>query len=175
MGQHTPLATGSIEIKDGVEDVTHIHGSGATSRLGRGKQWGNQSVLVVGQVGRIRLCFHTFILRRLTLFAQTLSKYLGLNSRKGKITHRAELAQETDYTILQRYQSVLRGIYNFYCMTNNVSKRMGKINLILKTSLLKTLANKYKSKVNKMVRKYQMATSEGKMLQATIAHPVRNR
>lgn len=99
------------------------------------------------------------------------SKYLGLYSRKRKIAHRAELAQDTDYTIIQRYQSVLRGVYNFYCMANSVSKRMGYINFILKTSLLKTLANKYKSKVNRMAKKYQIATSEGKMLQATLSRP----
>jgi hypothetical protein len=99
---------------------------------------------------------------------KVVSKYLSLYSRRGKITHRNELKHETDYTIIQRYQSVLRGIYNFYCMTNNVSRRMGYINNILMTSLLKTLASKYKSKVNRMVKKYQIATTEGKKLQTTL-------
>ncbi len=99
---------------------------------------------------------------------KVVSKYLGLFSKKGKITHRAELIPENDYTIIQRYQSVLRGIYNFYSMTVNVSKRIGHIKHILEKSLLKTLAAKYRSNVNRMVKKYQVETQDGKALRVVV-------
>jgi group II intron reverse transcriptase/maturase len=98
-------------------------------------------------------------------------KYRKLFSKRGKIIQRGELVPETDYTIIQRYQSTLRGLYNFYCMANNVSRRMGYIGGILKTSLLKTLANKYKSSVAKMQKKYQVVTPTGRVLQVTIERP----
>jgi hypothetical protein len=40
-----------------------------------------------------------------------------------QITDRPELIPETDYTIIQRYQSVLQGLYNFYCMAVNVGNK----------------------------------------------------
>src|SRR3954451_13484632 len=53
-----------------------------------------------------------------------VQKYRDRYTKKGKIIHKAELINDTEYTIVQRYQSVLRGLYNFYCMSINVSKRM---------------------------------------------------
>jgi group II intron reverse transcriptase/maturase len=101
-----------------------------------------------------------------------VQKYLQRYSKKGKIIHRAELMAESDYTILQRYQSVLRGIYNFYCMTTNVSRRMGYIKWILETSLTKTLASKYKCTVTDIYRKYRTVDKLGrKMLRVVIERP----
>jgi len=98
-------------------------------------------------------------------------KYLQQYSKKGKITHRSELIIDTDYTILQRYQSVLRGVYNFYCMAINVDRRMRHIRWILETSLTKTLASKFKSKVSRIYRKYQVVDKDGKKLQVVINRP----
>jgi group II intron reverse transcriptase/maturase len=105
---------------------------------------------------------------------KVVSRYLSLFSKKGKIVHRGNLIQESDYTIIQRYQSVLKGIYNFYCLATNVSKRMGYIDKILKTSLLKTLASKFKSTVNRILKKYRVVTLEGKMLRVIIERPNKN-
>jgi len=102
---------------------------------------------------------------------KVVTKYRSLFSKKGKITHQAGLIHETDYTIIQRYQSVLKGLYNFYCMTVNVGRRMGYIKWILKLSLLKTLAGKFKSKVSEMHKKYQVETPEGRILRVVIERP----
>ncbi|HTU21951.1 MAG TPA: group II intron reverse transcriptase/maturase [Gemmataceae bacterium] len=102
---------------------------------------------------------------------KVVSKYLKLFSKKGRITHRAELLPETDYTIIQRYQSVLRGLYNFYCMAYNVSKRMRYIDNILRTSLLRTLASKLQCSVNRVVKKYRVVTPLGRMFRVIISRP----
>lgn len=87
---------------------------------------------------------------------KVIRNYRDRYSKRGKIIHRVELLADTDYTILQRYQSVLRGIYNYYCMAVNVSKRMRFIKRILETSLTKTLARKFRCSVTKIYRRLKI-------------------
>jgi len=93
---------------------------------------------------------------------KVVQKYKERYSKKGRITYRSELVVDSDYTILQRYQSVLQGIYNYYCMAVNVGtqKRMGYLKRILEISLLKTLASKYDSKVTEIYRRYQVTVPD---------------
>jgi hypothetical protein len=100
-------------------------------------------------------------------------KYRDRYYRKGKIAHRAELTPETDYTIVQRYQGVLQGLYNFYCMAVNVGnkKRMTYLKWVLETSLTKTLACKFKCKVSDIYRRYAADALDRKMLQVVIERP----
>ncbi len=74
-------------------------------------------------------------------------RYKEEYGKEGKISHKAELLAETEYTIVSRYQSVLAGVYNFYCMATNVAKRMSHIRWILETSLTMTLASKLRCSV----------------------------
>jgi group II intron reverse transcriptase/maturase len=100
-------------------------------------------------------------------------KYLDRYSEGGKVRHRAELLADTDYTILQRYQSAMQGLYNFYCMATNVGNRgrMGYIKWILETSLTKTLASKFKCSVSAIYRRYQVTALDRKMLRVVIERP----
>jgi len=98
-------------------------------------------------------------------------KYKARYSRNGKTVHCNELTPESDYTIIQRFQSVYRGLYNFYCMASNVAKRISRVGTILWRSLLKTLACKYKSKISRIKRRYQVETPEGKVLQVVVQRP----
>jgi hypothetical protein len=102
---------------------------------------------------------------------EVVRKYRSRFSKGGKIIHQAPLTVDTDYTILQRYQSVVRGIYNFYCMAVNVSLRMGKIKWVLETSLTKTLASKFRTSVARIYKKYQVTTLEGKILRVVLKRP----
>jgi len=100
--------------------------------------------------------------------AKVVQNYRSRFSKGGKIIHRAELEVETEYTIVQRYQSVLKGLYNFYCMTTNVSHRMHWIKWILETSLTKTLASKLRCSVAKVYKKYQVVILKRRMLRVVI-------
>lgn len=102
---------------------------------------------------------------------QVVSKYRDRFSRNGKVIHRAELRNESDYTIIQRYQSILRGLYNFYCMATNVSKRMSHIKWILQVSLLKTLANKLRITMGRVIKKYRAPDAEFAMFRRVIVRP----
>jgi len=104
---------------------------------------------------------------------KVVAKYRDRYSRKGKIVHRAELIAETDYTIIQRYQGVLQGLYNFYCMAVNVGnkKRMTYLKWMLERSLTKTLAIKFKCKVSDIYRRYAVTVLDRKVLQVVIKRP----
>jgi group II intron reverse transcriptase/maturase len=95
-------------------------------------------------------------------------KYRQRYSKGKKVTHRKDLVNDSAYTIIQRYQGVLRGLYNYYCMAANVSRRMGSIKWVLETSLSKTLASKFKRRVRAIYKKYGIQTPGGKVLQVTI-------
>ena len=92
--------------------------------------------------------------------------------RSVKVVHWPALLQDSDYTILQRYQAVFRGIYNYYCMATNVSDQMGWIRWTLEGSLVKTLARKFRIRVRQVYEKYQKVNLEGlKQLQVVIERP----
>jgi len=97
---------------------------------------------------------------------RVVAKYREKYSRGGKVIHRKELLAETEYTVVSRYQSVLRGLYNFYCMAPNVSRRMQHIKWTLEISLTKTLARKLKCKVSKVYKGHRTEIQGLKALRA---------
>ncbi len=102
---------------------------------------------------------------------KVVDRYRESHSSGGKLVHRTDLIDETDYTIIQRYQGVLRGLYNYYCMAINVSDKMNQVRWTLQVSLLKTLARKYESSVIDMVRRYRVEIQGLKALQVVIDRP----
>jgi group II intron reverse transcriptase/maturase len=85
-------------------------------------------------------------------------------SRKGKAAHRCDLLNDTDFSIVSRYQAMLRGVYNYYCLAVNVSLRMDQVQWVLQTSLLKTLAAKHKSCVRGEFHRLRSRTEDGRCL-----------
>ena len=82
--------------------------------------------------------------------------------RNGKPIHRTELIMRSDYDIISIYQAEYRGYVQYYALAHNVCD-LHQLRWVMETSLLKTLANKFKSSVNKMVKKYKtsIGTSDG--------------
>lgn len=85
--------------------------------------------------------------------------------RNGKPIHRAELTTASDYDIVMTYQAEYRGLVQYYLLAHNVGW-LGRLHLVMRTSLLKTLANKHKTTVGAMVRRLKstVQTPEGKTL-----------
>lgn len=79
--------------------------------------------------------------------------FISRYTRNGKPIHRGELIQNSDYDIVTKYQSEYRGYVQYYQLAYNLHT-MNKLRWIMGTSLLKTLANKHKSAVQKMATKY---------------------
>jgi group II intron reverse transcriptase/maturase len=72
----------------------------------------------------------------------------------GKAVHRAELLQESDFAIITVYQTEFRGLANYYRLASNMHT-LSKLKWIMETSLLKTLASKFKLTVSQVAKKYE--------------------
>ncbi|MDD4414868.1 MAG: reverse transcriptase domain-containing protein [Oscillospiraceae bacterium] len=70
-----------------------------------------------------------------------------------KALHRSKLINKPDIEILATYNAEIRGLYNYYCIANNAWKT-GIFANIMKYSMLKTFACKYKTNVNRIKERY---------------------
>ncbi len=78
--------------------------------------------------------------------------------KNGKAIHRNNLLQDDDFSIVQTYQQEYRGLVRYYILAQNLSW-FSKVYWYMETSLLKTLAFKHKSSINKMLAKYKTTTT----------------
>ena len=96
---------------------------------------------------------------------------------KWESTSRPFLRSNDDLEILTRYNSEIRGIYNYYCLANNVNI-LNDFYYIMKESMYKTFSSKYESTVRKIINKYtkdkifrvQFEDSKGRMHERTLYH-----
>lgn len=68
-------------------------------------------------------------------------------------TERTYLINSDDLEILNQYNAEIRGIYNYYRIADNVSV-LGDFYYIMKYSLFKTFAAKYKTRISRIRKKY---------------------
>lgn len=76
-----------------------------------------------------------------------------------KPIHRGALMPLDEVAIISKYNSEIRGLYNYYRMAINASN-LGKFHSIMRGSCLKTLAAKYNSSVMKMYTKYRSKNAD---------------
>ena len=90
-----------------------------------------------------------------------LREYGAIRIKKDKITqkehwkaiHRPKLINRTDIEILYKYNAEVRGLYNYYSLACNACA-IGKFSSLMKYSMLKTFANKYRTTVSKIKKRY---------------------
>src|SRR5947209_2559630 len=83
--------------------------------------------------------------------------------RRNKPIHRAELLNESDYTIIATYQLEYRGIVNYYRLAYNLHT-LRLLKWVMETSLTKTLAAKHQLSVRAVYCKYHAKLPmEGRM------------
>ena len=75
-------------------------------------------------------------------------------TERWKSLHRGFLTHRTEIEIISKYNSEIRGIYNFYRLANNVSV-LSKFAHIMERSMLKTFAAKGTTTVNKIRKKHE--------------------
>jgi group II intron reverse transcriptase/maturase len=87
-----------------------------------------------------------------------------VNNKTGKefwkTIHRGKLINHRDIEIISKYNSEIRGLYNYYAMANNASV-IGQFAYFMEYSMYKTYANKYRTTMTKIIRKYKR---DGKFL-----------
>jgi hypothetical protein len=74
--------------------------------------------------------------------------------KRGKPAHRSEWINEDDYTIVATYGTIFRGFVQYYLPAGNVH-RLHRLEWVMQTSMLKTLAAKHRSTVSKMATRHQ--------------------
>lgn len=67
--------------------------------------------------------------------------------------HRGKLVNQSDIEILARYNAEVRGLYNYYSIANDAFK-IGRFANVMKYSMYKTFACKYKTNVHEIKRRY---------------------
>jgi hypothetical protein len=94
--------------------------------------------------------------------AAVISKKCSGYMRRGKPIHLAARRQETDFSIVTQYQAEYRGLVQYYLLAFNVH-RLWQLHWVMSLSLVKTLANKFRTSVRQIRRKYQktMVTPHG--------------
>ncbi len=70
-----------------------------------------------------------------------------------KAMPRGKLINKTDIEILSKFNSEIRGLYNFYSIACNVST-LNKFSSMMKYSMLKTFGSKYRCNVSKIKEQY---------------------
>lgn len=85
--------------------------------------------------------------------ARFIEEKCALYMRNGKPIHRPELINDDDFTIINIYQSEFRGYVQFYNFAQNIAW-LRKLQWVMTISLMKTLACKHKTSVNKICAKY---------------------
>ncbi|MBA2396579.1 MAG: RNA-directed DNA polymerase [Ktedonobacteraceae bacterium] len=97
--------------------------------------------------------------------------------RGNKAIHRAELLNESDYTIMATYQLEYRGIANYYHCAYNMAS-LNSLKWVMEQSLTKTLANKHKTMVANTYKKYKTHLIVGgrtyKVMQVTVPREGKN-
>jgi group II intron reverse transcriptase/maturase len=74
--------------------------------------------------------------------------------RRNKAIHRAELLNESDYTMVMTYQLEFRGIANYYRLAYNLHT-LHHLRWVMEQSLTKTLAHKHKRSVQTIFDQYK--------------------
>lgn len=67
--------------------------------------------------------------------------------------HRGKLVNKSDIEILTTYNAEVRGLYNYYSISND-SYKIGRFGNVMKYSMYKTFACKYKTNVHEIKRRY---------------------
>lgn len=98
----------------------------------------------------------------LRLPTDVVERRCALYMREGKPIHRAELEEDSDFSIVAAYQLEYRGYVEYYALAQNI-RWLNKLRWVMEVSLLKTLAGKYRTSVDKMARRYHtvVQTEEG--------------
>lgn len=88
---------------------------------------------------------------------KVIEQKCALYMQGGKPAQRAEMLDDSDYSIVSKYQAEYRGVVQYYLLAHKVGW-FSKVKWVTETSLLKTLAGKHKSSVAAMARKYKATT-----------------
>lgn len=149
-----------LEMSDAKTKVTH---TGDRARfLGYDITVSRSQNLKKKADGRVQRC-QTGVVKLLVPREKWAGKLIEYRAMKIKINengkerfvalHRGRLVNQRDIEILARYNAEVRGLYNYYSIAND-SFKIGRFANVMKYSMYKTFACKYKTNVHEIKRRY---------------------
>ena len=102
---------------------------------------------------RVRLMIGEDTVKKKLLEHRTLEIKIHNGKEQWKPKSRASLVSNDDLEILDKYNNEIRGLYNYFSLANNCNV-LSKFSYIMKLSMYKTFAHKYRTKVRKILKKY---------------------
>lgn len=102
---------------------------------------------------KIRLKVNSDVLKRKLLSYGAMRIEVINGKEVWKPKHRSELILNDDLEILDSYNREIRGLYNYYSIANNCSILHGFCH-VMKFSMLKTFAGKYRTLKTKITKRY---------------------
>jgi len=99
---------------------------------------------------------HDKWVKRLFSYNALKIKYDKQNGNKEvwEPVRRTRLVHLDDLEILNQYNAEIRGLYNYYRLANNVSV-LNNFYYVMRYSMLKTFAGKYRTRISRIIRKYR--------------------
>jgi len=85
---------------------------------------------------------------RLRMPIDKLEAKIAKYQRNGKVVHRPEIMNDSDFSIVARYSSEYRGIVQYYALAGN-RFWLNRLHYVMEISMLKTLAAKHQTSVSK--------------------------
>jgi len=101
-------------------------------------------------------------LNKLVSYGALQIKHDASNGNKEfwKSTHRKQMLHLDDLEILKHYNAEIRGLYNYYRIANNATV-LDNFGYIMKYSMYRTFAAKYRTSVRRIVAKYRVGDDFG--------------
>src|SRR5205807_2438965 len=84
-----------------------------------------------------------------------------------KPAHRSERAHEEAFTIVRQYEAEYRGLVDYYRLAVNIH-RLSALKWVMERSLVKTLANKFRTNVGQVYRRYRATYNGRRVLQVRV-------
>ena len=149
-----------LEMSDAKTKITH---TGDRARfLGYDITVSRSQVVKRLANGKVQRC-QTGVVKLLVPREKWVAKLLEYQAMKIKINengkerfvalHRGKLVNKSDIEILTTYNAEVRGLYNYYSIANDAFK-IGRFGNVMKYSMYKTFACKYKTNVHEIKRRY---------------------
>ena len=149
-----------LEMSDAKTKITH---TGDRARfLGYDITVSRSQVVKRLANGKVQRC-QTGVVKLLVPREKWVAKLLVYQAMKIKVNengkerfvalHRGKLVNKSDIEILTTYNAEVRGLYNYYSIANDAFK-IGRFGNVMKYSMYKTFACKYKTNVHEMKRRY---------------------
>ena len=103
---------------------------------------------------RIRLMIGKDTAKNKLLEHRVLEIKIHNGKEQWKPKSRPNLVCNNDLAILDKYNQEIRGLYNYFSLANNCSAVLSNFGYIMQYSMYKTFAQKYQTKVTKILDKY---------------------